>query len=482
MMKKNSLLPKGLLLILIAVLTLPFMNSLAEGVVTGAEPKIFRAGAAIIDTTPIAFPRKCNGGFAPSYLSKVSDPLHVRALALNDGTTEIAFAVIDACGMDTKLRNEIVQEVEKKTGISRHHIMIASTHCHSAPALTLILGCGPDEEYVEFVRPKIIEALVKAHENLQPARIGWGAGQDRDNVYCRRFLMKSGTAYSLPAAFTGIQENKAMMNPGVNNPNAITRTGVPDPTVSVLALQTLEGKPLALLGNYSTHYAGASGISADYFAVFCNKIAEYLKAPKEFVALMTNGTSGDCNCVDFLNPNRKFTKTTVGESVAQAAFTACQSMKFHDWVPLKMIESELTLNIRKPSAKDVEEAKKFIQEKNISVARNAVESYALDTIALAGDPPQKTIKLQGIRIGSLGIATVPCEVYSFTGRDLKSYSPMEQTFTISLANGYNGYIPTTDSFELGGYNTWRARSCCLETTAEPKIRNELFRILREVAK
>ncbi len=446
---------------------------------TDGESKVFKAGAAVVDTTPISFPRKCNGGFSPSYHSKVSDPLHVRALVLDDGSVKIAFAVIDACGMDAKLRNEIVPEVEKQTGIAKDHIVIASTHCHSAPALTLILGCGPDEEYVEFVRPKIIEALVKANASLQPARIGWGYSEDRNNVYCRRFLMKPGTASSLPAAFTGIKENKAMMNPGVNNPNAITRTGVPDPTVSVLSVQTIDGKPLALLGNYSTHYAGASGISADYFAVFCNKIAEYLKAPKEFTALMTNGTSGDCNCVDFLDPSRKFTKETVGESVAQAAFRACQSINYKSWVPLKMIESELTLKIRKPSAQDLIEAKKFVQEKKITVPRNALECYALDTVALANDPSERTIKLQGIRIGSLGIATVPCEVYSFTGRELKSYSPAEQTFTISMANGYNGYIPTTESFELGGYNTWRARSCCLETTAEPKIRTELLRLLRE---
>lgn len=444
---------------------------------------VFRAGAAVVDTTPTEFPRMCNGGFVPFYLSKVSDPLNARAIVLDDGTTKIAFAVVDACVMSGTLRDEVVAEVEKQTGISRRNIVVSTTHCHSAPSLELTLGCPPDKEYVDFVRPKIVEALVAANAALQPARVGWGFSEDRDNVFCRRFYMKPGTADSIPAAFSGIAENKAMMNPGTNNPNAITRLGVPDPTVSVLYLQTFDGKPLALLGNYSTHYAGASDISADYFGVFREKIAELLGAPENFVAMMTNGTSGDSNCIDFLNPERTFTKETVGESVAKAAFDACGKIEFNDWVPVKMIESELTLSIRKPTAEEVEVAKEFLREAGSPDApRDRTEVYAFDTIALADEPSERTLKLQGIRIGDLGIATVPCEVYSFTGRDLKTNAPTKQTFTISLANGYQGYIPTAESFELGGYNTWRARSCCLETTAEPKIRAELLRLLNEVSR
>lgn len=454
------------------------------GINYGSEQKIFRAGGSTVDSTPQAFPRKCNGGFAPSFMSKVEDPLSVRALVLDDGSVKIGFAVIDACGMNADLRDEIAREVQQKTGIPADYILIASTHCHSAPALTLILGCGPDQEYVDFVKPKIVDALVQANANLQPAEIGWSFDQDPNNVYCRRFLMKEGKAYSLPSAFTGSKKDIAQMNPGMNNPNAIRRTGIADPTVSIIALRSKEGKPLAILGNYSTHYAGVKGgvISSDYFGVFCTQIAKMLGASDHFTAVMTNGTSGDSNCVDFLNPNRKFTKETVGLEVAQAAKRAWDKVEFHSWVPLSMKEETLTLSIRKPSASDRDEAVKYVKEKKITAPRNALDLYALDTIALFDAPPEKTIRLQGIRIGDLGIGAIPCEVYSFTGREIRAKSPAKQTFNISMANGYNGYIPTTDSFELGGYNTWRAQSCCLETTAEPKIRAEILRLLNDLWK
>ena len=49
-----------------------------------------------------------------------------------------------------------------------------------------------------------------------------------------------------------------------------------------------------------------------------------------------------------------------------------------------------------------------------------------------------------------------------------------QTFTIELANGCNGYLPTPEQHKLGGYETWRARSSYLETEAAPKIFDTLM--------
>ena len=50
-------------------------------------------------------------------------------------------------------------------------------------------------------------------------------------------------------------------------------------------------------------------------------------------------------------------------------------------------------------------------------------------------------------------------------------------FTISLANGYNGYLPTPKQHALGGYTTWPAVSSHLAVNAEPEIRAEILRLL-----
>ena len=72
-------------------------------------------------------------------------------------------------------------------------------------------------------------------------------------------------------------------------------------------------------------------------------------------------------------------------------------------------------------------------------------------------------------------------VFVEIGLKLKKESPFAQHFTISLANGYNGYLPTAEHHKLGGYETWRARSSFLEVDAEAKIREKILELLKQVA-
>ena len=53
---------------------------------------------------------------------------------------------------------------------------------------------------------------------------------------------------------------------------------------------------------------------------------------------------------------------------------------------------------------------------------------------------------------------------------------------MELANGGFGYLPTPEQHELGGYETWRARSSYLEVEAEAKIRGKIIELLGQVAK
>ncbi|MDB6031231.1 MAG: Neutral/alkaline non-lysosomal ceramidase, partial [Verrucomicrobiales bacterium] len=88
--------------------------------------------------------------------------------------------------------------------------------------------------------------------------------------------------------------------------------------------------------------------------------------------------------------------------------------------------------------------------------------------------------LQAVRIGDLAIAAVPCEVFVEIGLNLKRSSPIKPAFTISLANGYNGYLPTAEAHKLGGYETWRARSSYLETDAAAKISKAMLQLLEDL--
>ncbi len=448
--------------------------------VTAAE-KQFRAGAFAIDVTPLELPVIVNGGMTERIIDKVEDRLHARCLVMDDGVSQIAIVIVDNCMMPRELLDDAKRMASAATKIPVENMLIAATHCHSAPSVFGCLGSDVDEKYAKFLPVQIAKGIQQAHANLQPARIGWAVGRDDKNVASRRWLMKPGVPPT--NAFSDKKNDRVMMHPGPANKNAVAATGIIDSDVPVLSLQTKEGQPLAVLTNYSMHYVGAPNLSADYFAVVCEKMTEFLKAgemPKPFVALHSNGTSGDQWLMDYTKPRREFDRFKVGTDVAAAAYEAYQRIFYYDWVPLVMAEKELELGIRQPNAEELAEAQKMCETFKGRKPQTLPEIYAREAVMLSELPAKRNIKLQAMRIGELGIAAIPNEVFSSTGLQIKIESPTPTTFTIELANGAEGYIPPPKQHKLGGYETWRARSACLEVNAEPKIRATVLDLLNQV--
>jgi len=446
--------------------------------------KVFRAGASKVDITPTKLPIVVVGNFFPGPVGKVSDPLHARCLVLDNGTERIALVVLDLLGIPVTVADEAKRLIEIDTKIPRDRIMISATHTHSGPGVP---GHSAEGNYTTELLPKIVEGVVRAVQNLAPAKVGWAVGNDPNNVYCRRFLMKEGTAMTNP--FSDKRNDRAQMNPGHANANKIARTGPVDTAVSILSLVSPEGKPMAVFANYSTHYAGRPNdvISADYFAIFAErikaKIAEKIgpeNVPDSFLGIMSNGTSGDANCIDFLNPTRKFDYQSVGEETAQAAIAVWSNIQYFDWVPLGMVEKRIVLKNRVPTPEEVQTAKDHLATLPEGNPKTIPDVYAQSTVAMADRSPTTEIPLQAIRIGELGITALPGEIFGITGLEIKAHSPFVPTFNISLANGSFGYIPPEEQHRLGGYTTWRRESSRLEVGAEAMIRQTVIDLLHEL--
>ena len=64
-------------------------------------------------------------------------------------------------------------------------------------------------------------------------------------------------------------------------------------------MQHADGRPLAVRANYGLHYVGgysAGSVSADYFAVFAERLGQLMggeTGETPFVGMMSNGASGD---------------------------------------------------------------------------------------------------------------------------------------------------------------------------------------------
>src|SRR5262249_47936376 len=260
----------------------------------------------------------------------------------------------------------------------------------------------------------------------------------------------------------------ANMHPGHESADAVGPSGPVDPQLSVLAVQRADCQPLALLANYSMHYYGSPLLSSDYYGRFARHVAAMLVADDRFVGIMSQGTSGDLMWMDYGAPRREIGYDSYAKEMAQRVADMVNRMKWHDSAPLKMAERTLELGYRVPDEKRLAWAKEVAAKAGDKLPQSQPEIYALEAIYLH-ERPRTELKLQALRIGELGIAALPNEVFAITGLKLKERSPFSATFNIELANGAEGYIPPPEQHKLGGYTTWAARTAGLETEAEPRI-------------
>lgn len=447
----------------------------------------FRAGAFAQDISPTQFPTPVNGSMKGNFAQGITDPMHARCLALHDGKRALVYVVVDACMIPREICEEAKALASEKTGIPASHILISATHTHSAATLAGVFQSDPDPEYVKTVAPRIAAGIAQAVKHLEPAEFGWAFGSDPAHVFNRRWHMKEGQYYENPF---GITTDRAKMNPGNVSTSVSVPTSAVDQDVAIMAVRSSsDQRPIGLLANYSLHYVGGNtAISADYFGAFAREIATRLGAgdsryagKPDFVGILSNGTSGNINNINFgssirykRNPGEQI--NIVARSVADAAMGAYEAIKWEKEVPLDSEETDIQLGVRKGSAQDLTQAKEWLatlpKDKDGQWGdKKAI--YARETILLADYPDTVPVKLQAHRIGTLSVAAIPCEVFVQIGLRLKQTTPFARHFTISLANGYNGYLPTEEDHAMGGYETWRARSSYLEVPAATKVTDKL---------
>jgi neutral ceramidase len=457
-----------------------------EAQTTSPPARVFRAGAATSNITP-KVGTSINGNMQDVQVEGIHDETHARAIVLDDGQTRLAIVVSDLCMVSREVLDEAKRRAHQHTNIPVAHMLMSATHTHSAGTACSVFQSDPDPGYLRFLSERIADAVIRANNNLAPARIGWGVGQEPSQVFNRRWKMKPGTPMLNP--FGG--QDQVLMNPGIGNANLLEPAGPTDPEVSVVSLQSLTGQPLALLANYSLHYVGGTGkgeVSADYYGLFASRMQQMLGADYQappFVAIMSNGTSGNINNVNFGRPPRPpappySQMQLVANTVAAEAYKVLANIKYQDWVSLDVQQKEISLGVRRPGKAEMKRAKKIIAKAKGPVMQTRDEIYARETVLMNDYPGQVSLILQTFRLGDLAITAIPCEVFVEIGLELKEKSPFKPTVNISLANGYNGYLPTPAHHALGGYETWRARSSYLEVDAAPKITQTLFDLLHKL--
>lgn len=406
-------------------------------------------------------------------------------LVLDDGATALALVVVDNLGAGPEVLLEAKTRAATKTGLKPENLLISSTHTHSGPSLNT-RSESAKAYYEQFVEG-VAESILRSHASLRPAAIGAAAHPLPDEVFNRRWFLKEGMMPSNPFG----RFDRVKMNPGAGNAALERPAGPTDPDVLVLSVQDAKRKPLALYANYALHYVGGAPrgqMSADYFGEFARLMPSRLNAGPDFVAMLSNGASGDINNIPFTvtrPPREPYEQIRiVAQKTADAAWTALRKIPKHqNDVRLGMVQRPLTLRYRRPSEREVAEARAVLAVKDpeaVAKLPRLAQNYARSTInAHERTEDTLTVTLQALRIGAIAVCGIPFETFVEIGLDLKKRSPFPQTLVVGLANGRHGYLPTPEHHRLGGYETWIGTNQVQEDTSV-LITGQLLEMLAEL--
>jgi neutral ceramidase len=443
-----------------AALTLSLLPPAVDAQPSDGAAAALRAGAVRIDYTP-------RGAALPGNFTGVLDPIFVRALVLDNGSTRAALVAVDAGAIPGDLYDKVSARAAAELAIPASQLLISASHTHSVP-FRLDLG----------VEETIMRGLRDAVARLQPARVAWGTGVSYINV------------------------NRDRIDPGTQRwwegPNY---DGPSDKTVAVIRVETPAGAPIAVYYNYAVHgviTGTLDMISGDIPGAASRYVEESLG--RDAVALFASGAAGDQNPIYFnqtyeLREIRIADYAQRGEDISNAMPPGGQGLdRDNPRVELlmdqqkrmnetlgQMLGEEVLHVLREGLEQSPADA--TLRGARVSVscpARRRTDTGRAGTPGTYVDAGEVAIGLAALRIGDVYIGAVNGEVYTDIAQRLKRESPFKHTMLTTLTNGMaqTGYIPSDEAF---GYNVFTVLSSRLKPgCAEAGIVNGLLELMREL--
>jgi len=419
----------------------------------------FRAGAARVDITPPPNAALPMSGYASRTqgFKSVHDPIYVRAIVLDDGTTQAALVAWELIFVPDQAWAEVSERIAGEVGIRPEHLLLSAVHDHGAPSLAAAGGraAANTVAYTKTVEDAAVEAVRRAKAQLQPAQFGIGTGTAYVNVNRREPTPRGW--------WLGYNEN-----------------GPSDKTVTVLRFEDLAGKPIAFLINYAVHAVvmgpGNYAITGDLAGATSRFVEQHylgqdhprsdggprlqLRAQERaagegVVALWTSGAAGDQNPISMENGDDFALVNALGRVLGEEAVRVAGSIKTAPEATIWGAQQVATCPGRRVEPGPTPRADyKFTDADPVPIRLGLL---IIDRVALAG---------------------VSGEVFTLIAQRLKRESPFSHTVMLTHTNGSSGYIPNDAAFDPVSYEVTASR--LKPGCAEDAIVNGLLDLMRRM--
>ena len=362
------------------------------------EPLVFRAGVAEVDITPDE-PMLLDGYWSERMSTGVHAPLKVKALVLDDGRTRVALLIADIISYYFQW---VEQAKARQTAVAPENVVIAATHTHASPLLLGVFG-EVDPGYVDFVGARMAEAITRAAENLQPARIGFAAGELPEE----------------DGEIPGAAQN--WHNPGVI-----------DPAVLVMRVETTGGEPMATLVNFGNHPDVLGDettlVSPDFFWYIYEGVTEELGG----ATLVFNRALGGvepigqgANDID----EAKAIMQRIGGIVTQGVIETAEAIHWHDHPRITVRRTRCEFPVLSPLI---------------------LQGFAEGMFPIVPEDGVQVNEMALIEVGPAQFLTVPGEPHPEVVFKLVDMMDTPYPFVLSMAEDGVGYMVPEELFNPGG--------------------------------
>ena len=397
-----------------------------------------------------------------------------KELTGENGETVLLYTM-DRLTSDESWTPPIRTAISHATGIAEDHIMMAATHCHSAPKFS---GWDGADKYKDKFQAAMVQVGEDALEDLSLAEMYIGSAQTEYLTFVRQYLLKDGrvTSSGVVAGDPAIEDHAAEN----------------DPELQIVRFTRGEGKKDVLLMSFNAHPTFHGGVgetlmSADYPGA----AREYIESKGDYLVACFTGDAGN------QAPNTKL----ASEMTHAAKDFREHGQRLGDYLlealpNLTKIEgTEVTLSGQQYQGKANKERLDMLPQAQevVSVyhsegrdAANALAAQyglyqyheATAIIARSSAPDINEAWLNVMSIGDqLSFAFAPYEMFSENGSYLRANTPYDMTFLVSCCNGAEGYIPSQAACDYGCYEYYIT---LFEVGTGEKLIDEYLKMLTEM--
>ena len=411
---------------------------------------MLKAGFARVDMTP-PLGTPLAGYYEARYADGVLDPLELNALAMSDGEETILVITADTLIIRMDVCNMLREMIEERTGVPADHILIQSLHPHTSVRVGGKVEKGgvvlADQAYLDIFYRKFCDVAKMAVDDLSEASYGTAMEHAVEDIsFVRRYFLKSG---------------KLVTNPGGIPVEELDRHAARSDNNVRLVKFVREGKKDIALVNFATHpdTIGGTKISADWPGF----VRRFVEAEHEQAyCILTNGFQGDTNHYNFFKGKdgcKKGYKQSehMGRVIADTVNLIWDKTETHEE---HGVYAEMRHVFNKCSTRGeehYEECRAFYvryKSGDYSVKKTPSGIDLPEAARIARIPEQPVyhkipITVLGMgKIAFFGLGGEPFTEYGYIARE---GNPDKFVLTATCANGGEGYLPSQQAFEQGGY-------------------------------